>query len=106
MEQDILNTVFEVEREIRETVAAEQQRADGALAALRRECAELAAGEEARLREEMAAGVAAVATGEARRQADVAVGQAEARAGRLARLGDDRLARLVRHGIGTILPGE
>jgi hypothetical protein len=40
MEQAILNTVFEVEREIREMVAAEQQRGDVNLAELRRECAE------------------------------------------------------------------
>lgn len=106
MEQEILNTVFEVEREIREMVAAEQLRADGDLAALRRECTDLAAGEDVRLREELAAGVAAVETGEARRQADAVVTEAEARAGRLAGLGDDRLAGFVRQGIRTILPGE
>jgi flavin-binding protein dodecin len=32
MEQAILNTVFEAEREIREMAAAEQQQADGHLA--------------------------------------------------------------------------
>jgi hypothetical protein len=32
MEQDILNTVFEAERKIREMAAAEQQQADGHLA--------------------------------------------------------------------------
>jgi hypothetical protein len=106
MEQDILNTVFEVEREIREMVAAEQQRADEDLAALRRECSDLAAGEEVRLREELIAGVAAVETGEARWQVDAAVAEAEARAGRLAGLGDDVLQGFVRQGIGTIVPGE
>jgi len=43
MEQAILNTVFEADREIREMAAAEQQRADGHLAHMRQECADLAA---------------------------------------------------------------
>jgi len=106
MEQAILNTVFEAEREIREMAAAEQQRADGHLAELRRECADMAAQEEMRLKEELAAAVAAVGTGEGRRRAEAVLVEADARAKRLAGLGDDLLKGFLQRGIRSILPGE
>lgn len=106
MEQDDLNTVFEAERAIREMVAAEEQRADGHLACVRQECADLAAREEVRLQGDLAAAVAAVATGEARRRADAILAEAGARAKRLAGLEDDLLKGLLQRGIRSILPGE
>jgi vacuolar-type H+-ATPase subunit H len=106
MEQDVLNTVFEAEREIREMVAAEQQRADGHLAELRRECADMAAREKVRLQEELAAAVAAVGAGEARRRAESILEEAEWRAKRLAGLEDDLLKEFLQRGIRSILPGE
>jgi signal transduction histidine kinase len=106
MEQAILNTVFEVEREIREMVAAEQQRADGNLAELRRKCAEMAAEEEMRLKRELAAAVAAVGTGEALRRAEALLAEAEGRAKRLAGLADGQLKGVLQQWIRSILPGE
>lgn len=106
MDQAILNTVFEVEREIREMVSAEQQRADGHLARVRQECADLAAEEETRLAEDLAAAVAAAGAGESCRQAEAAVAEAEARAKRLAGLEDELLKGVLKRGIRSILPGE
>jgi hypothetical protein len=106
MEQAIMNTVFEAEREIREMVAAEQQRADGNLAKLRRECADMAAQEEMLLKGELAATVAAVGAGEARRRAEAILAEAEGRAKRLAELEDDLLRRFLQREIRSILPGE
>jgi hypothetical protein len=106
MEQDILNTVFDAEREIREMVAAEQQRTDGNLAELCRECADMAAQEEKRLKGELAAAVAAMGTGEARRRAAALLAEAEERAKRLAGLEDDLLKGFLQQKIRSILPGE
>ncbi len=106
MEQDDLNTVFEVEREIREMVTAEQQRADGHLAMVRRECADLAVQEEVRLQGELTAAVADAGVGEARRQAETILVEADARAKLLAGLGDDLLKEFLKRGIRSILPGE
>ena len=106
MERAILNTVFEVEREIREMVAAEQQQADEHLAGVRRECADLAAQEEVRLREELAAAVAAAEAGEARRRAEAVLAKADARAKRLAGLEDDLLLGFLQRGIRSLLSGE
>ncbi|MDR3578697.1 MAG: hypothetical protein P4L44_01900 [Oryzomonas sp.] len=106
MEQAILNTVFKEEREIREMVAAEQQRADENLAELRRECADMAAQEEVRLKGELAAAVEAVGTGEARRRAEAVLAEAEERTKRLAGFGDDLLRGFLQRGIRSILPGE
>lgn len=106
MEQDVLNTVFEVEREIRELVAAEQQQAEGLLADANNECADQAAREEVRLQGELAAAVAAVGSGEAHRVAEAILAEADTRAERLAGLGDDLLKRLLQHEIRQILPGE
>jgi len=106
MEQAILETVFEAEREIREMVAAEQQAADGTLAELRRECAGMAAQEELRLQEEFAAAVDAVGRGEARRLAEAVPAEAEERAKRLAGLEDGLLRRVLEQEIRSTLPGE
>jgi len=106
MEQAVLNTVFEAEREIREMVAAEQQRADGNLAELRRECADMTVQEEMRLKGELAAAVAAVGAGEANRRAEAILAEAEGRAKRMAGLEDDLLRGFLQRGIRSILPGE
>jgi hypothetical protein len=106
MEQANLNTVFEAEREIREMAAAEQQRADGHLADVRRQCADLAAREEVRLKGDLAAAVAAVGAGEAHRRAEAILAEAEWHARRLTGLEDDLLKGFLQRGIRSILPGE
>jgi len=106
MEQAILDTVFEAEREIREMVASEQQLADRNLAELRRECADMAVEEEKRLKGELAAAVAAVGTGEARKRAEAVLTEAEGRAKRLAGLEDDLLRGFLKREIRSILPGD
>jgi len=106
MEQAILDTVFEAEREIREMVASELQLADENLAKLRSECAGMAVEEEKRLKGELVAAVAAVGTGEARRRAEALLAEVEGRAKRLAGLEDGLLKGFLQRGIRSILPGD
>jgi hypothetical protein len=106
MEDDILQAVFEVEREIQALLTAEKRMADDYLDRVRRECAEMAAEEELRLREELTAAVDGTRNGDARRQAESLLAEASARAERLAGVAGEKLNRLVQREVRTILPGE
>jgi DNA repair exonuclease SbcCD ATPase subunit len=104
-EQDTLQEVFGVEREISGTLAAERQKADEWLDRARREVSQWQASEIAGLRAS-AARDQEVAQLAAREKAAATLAQATSATDRVRGLTDAELAPLVRRQLAALLPGS
>lgn len=105
MENDILTTIIAAEREIRERLAVEEQRAAEMLDNLRRELERDATLEAERLGSSVQQAVAA-ARGEAQERADAVMRRAATRAEQLDGLADETLERCIRMHLDRITPGQ
>lgn len=105
MEKDILTAIVEVEKEIRERLAAERSSAEARLEQLRRDGEEEVSREEERLKIELHNRLAA-AKAEVEKRAAVLVGDASAQAEKLAGLDEETLRRHIMRHLTRIAPGK
>lgn len=105
MDKDILATITDAEKEIRELLVAERARAGERLAQVRREAEAEVAGEEERQKQALREALA-LAGAEAERKAAALLEEAAAWAERLDLLDEESLQRIVARRLAELLPGK
>ena len=104
MDKDILKGVIEVEEEIKQRLAAEQEKAEKWLAQVRQEAEQEVLAKEHNLKEDLKK-TADSTQSQARAQAEEIINNARVYSDRLKNISDDTLKKIITEHLPRILPG-